>query len=72
MKFISKKDFTILLGNAIDHFDTSIYVFIAPTISSIFFPNNNPIIELILAYSIFATSIVTSLLGAYIFGTLTK
>ena len=63
MKFVSKKDFTILLGNAVDHFDTSIYVFIAPTIAPIFFPNDNPIIELILAYSILATSIVTRPLG---------
>jgi hypothetical protein len=47
MKFISKKDFTILLGNAADHFDTSLYIFIAPTIAPIFFPNDNPIIELI-------------------------
>lgn len=70
MKFISKKDFTILLGNAADHFDTSLYIFIAPTIAPIFFPNDNPIIELILAYSVLATSIVTRPLGTYIFGAL--
>ena len=72
MKFVSKKDFTILLGNAVDHFDTSIYVFIAPTIAPIFFPNDNSIIELILAYSILATSIVTRPLGTYIFGALAR
>ena len=70
MKYISKKDFTILLGNAADHFDTSLYVFIAPTIAPIFFPNDDPIIELILAYSILATSIITRPLGTYIFGAL--
>ena len=72
MRFISKKDFTILLGNAVDHFDTSIYVFIAPTIAPVFFPSDDPIIELILAYSILATSIVTRPVGTYIFGALAK
>ena len=70
MNFISKKDYTILLGNAIDHFDTSIYVFIAPTIAPLFFPNNNYIIELILAYSVLATTIITRPIGTYIFGIL--
>ena len=72
MRFISKKDFTILLGNAVDHFDTTIYVFIAPTLAPIFFPNEDPIIELILVYSILATSIITRPIGTYIFALLAK
>lgn len=72
MKFISKKDFTILLGNAADHFDTSIYVFIAPILAPIFFPNDDPIIELILAYSILGTSIITRPVGTYVFGALAR
>jgi MFS family permease len=72
MRYISKKDFTILLGNAIDHFDTSIYVFIAPLIAPIFFPNENPVIELILAYSILGTSMITRPLGTYIFGCIAR
>jgi MFS family permease len=72
MKYISKKDFTILLGNAVDHFDTSLYVFIAPTLAPIFFPHDDPIVELILAYSILATSIVTRPVGTYIFGIIAR
>ena len=72
MKYISKKDFTILLGNAVDHFDTSLYVFIAPTLAPIFFPHEDPIVELILAYSVLATSIITRPVGMYIFGVIVR
>jgi MFS family permease len=68
MKNLSKRDYSILLGNAIDHFDTALYGFLAPLFAGNFFPSFDPIISLILAYSIFATTIITRPLGSYIFG----
>lgn len=68
MNKFTKKDFSILLANAIDHFDTSIYGFLAPILAPLFFPHHDPVISLIMSYSIFATSIVTRPLGSYLFG----
>lgn len=68
MKNISRKDFTILLGNVVDHFDTALYAFIAPIMAPLFFPSEDPVVQLIMAYSVFATSMVTRPLGAYLFG----
>lgn len=72
MKNISRKNFTILLGNAVDHFDTSIYAFLAPIMAPIFFPSEDPVAGLMIAYSIFATSIITRPIGTYIFCMIAK
>jgi MFS family permease len=65
---LSKRDFSIVIGNAVDHFDSALYGFLAPIMGPIFFPNHDPAISIILAYSIFATSIITRPLGSLIFG----
>lgn len=69
---LSKKDLTILAGNIIYHFDTSIYIFSAPLLTPLFFPNNDSLIGLIMVYGIMATSIVTVPIGTYIFSSLAK
>ena len=51
-----------------DHFDTALYGFLAPIFARVFFPNSDPAISLILAYSVLASSIITRPLGSYIFG----
>lgn len=68
MKNLSKRDYSILIGSAVDHFDTALYSFLAPIFAQLFFPSFNPIISLILAYSVLATTIITRPLGSYIFG----
>ena len=68
MKNLSKRDYSILIGNAVDHFDTALYSFLAPIFAGLFFPNSDPMISLILAYSVLATTIITRPLGSYIFG----
>ncbi len=67
---LSKRDWSILLGNALDHFDSAIYAFIAPIIAPLFFPYQDPVVQLILIYSLLATSLVTRPIGAFIFGAL--
>jgi MFS family permease len=69
---MQKKDLSILIGNGLDHFDTALYSFIAPILSNIFFPNNDPIISLILTYSTLATSIIARPIGAMIFSVIAK
>lgn len=72
MQYSSKKDFIILLGNVIDHFDASIYLFLAPVMAPLFFPYPDLVIALIMAYGILATSIVARPVGTYIFGMITN
>ncbi|RTK92783.1 MAG: MFS transporter [Rickettsiales bacterium] len=72
IKNITRKDLLILFGNVIDHFDTSLYVFLAPLLAPLFFPNEDKVIGLIMAYSVFATTIITRPLGIYIFSIIAK
>lgn len=71
MKF-TKKDLSILVGNVLDHFDTALYSFLAPVLAPLFFPSYDPTVQLILAYSILATSMITRPIGTFIFGILAK
>lgn len=72
LKNLSKRDLSILIGNTLDHFDTSLYGFLAPILAPIFFPKYIPIVQLILAYSIFASSLFTRPIGAFVFGVIAK
>ena len=65
--FKFRKEIIILLGNIADHFDTYLYVFLAPVLAKLFFPNSDPVISLILSYSVLSSSIVTRPFGSYIF-----
>ncbi|MBA3238155.1 MAG: MFS transporter [Parachlamydiaceae bacterium] len=71
-KRISKKDSSILIGNALDHYDSAIYGFLAPLLGIYFFPNYDPIVQLILTYSILATSLITRPVGSLIFGVIAR
>jgi MFS family permease len=69
---LTRKDLSILIGNSLDHFDTSLYGFLAPLLAPLFFPKYEPTIQLILAYSILATSLFTRPIGAFIFGLIAR
>lgn len=71
-KKFSTLDYSILLGNAIEHFDTAIYSFLAPVLANLFFPNHEPLIALALIYSILASSLITKPLGVMIFSEILK
>lgn len=67
-----KKDISILLGNALDRFDTSLYGFLAPVMGPIFFPHHDPIVQLMLTYATSFTSLFSRPLGTIIFGMLAR
>lgn len=69
---LTKRDFSILLGNTLDHFDTALYGFLAPVLGPVFFPNYDPVVQLILTYSLLLTSIVARPLGVLIFGLIAR
>lgn len=72
MRYLTKKDVSILVGNALDNFDTSIYGFLAPLLAPVFFPTYDPIVQLILAYSVLFSSFFARPLGAFIFGVVAR
>src|SRR4030095_10145205 len=67
-----KKDISILIGNALDRFDTSLYGFLAPVMGPLFFPNHDPIVQLILTYATSATSMFSRPIGTFIFGMIAR
>ncbi|MEY3197292.1 MAG: hypothetical protein RLZZ59_663 [Pseudomonadota bacterium] len=68
MRNFSKRDIFLLIANVIEHFDSALYSFLAPIMAPLFFPNHDPIVQIILAYSLLATSAFCRPLGAIIFG----
>lgn len=69
---LNKKDISLLMGNALDQFETALYGFLTPLLSPIFFPDYDPIVQLILGYSILATGLITRPIGAFLFGGIAK
>ncbi|MES2215343.1 MAG: MFS transporter [Pseudomonadota bacterium] len=57
-----------LIGNALDNYDTALYVYLAPFIAPIFFEKSDPVVALILAYGLMSTNVITKPLGALLFG----
>ncbi|HSC24670.1 MAG TPA: MFS transporter [Candidatus Babeliales bacterium] len=67
-----KKDISILIGNALDRFDTSLYGFLAPVMGPVFFPDHDPIVQLILTYATSITSLISRPLGTFLFGLIAR
>lgn len=63
-----KKDISILIGNALDRFDTSLYGFLAPVMGPIFFPHYDPVVQLMLTYSTSLTLLFSRPIGTFLFG----
>ena len=69
----SKKIFwSGIIANVIDHYDSSLYVFLAPIIAHLFFPSEDVVVQLIMAYGLLSTSFITRPLGSVYFGNLAR
>jgi hypothetical protein len=68
----TQKDISTLIGNTLDHYDSAIYGFLGPVLGPVFFPNYDPIVQLILVYSILGTSLFTRPIGSFIFGMIAR
>lgn len=60
-------DLSILLCNALEHFDSALYAFLAPILASLFFCESDYLSQLIWAYSLLVVSGSAKPLGAYLF-----
>ena len=65
-----RKELLLLLGNVLDHFDTYLYVFLAPHLAPLFFPNDDYVVSLLLSYSVLISSIFSRIIGSYLFSNL--
>ncbi|AVP87642.1 Putative proline/betaine transporter [Candidatus Phycorickettsia trachydisci] len=65
-----KNKITILLGNALDHYDTHIYALLAPFIAAVFFAPGDNLTNQIAAFGIASVGVITRPLGAILFGRL--
>lgn len=63
-----KKILFLIFGNLIEFYDFTLYAFLAPTISTVFFPHDNKIVSLFAALGAFASSYFARPLGALYFG----
>ena len=61
-----------MIGNSLDHYDSALYIFLAPFLAPLFFPNHDPALALILTYGIKLSTLITRPAGAIIFGHLAK
>ncbi len=62
--------FAASIGNVLEWYDFSVYVFFAPVISRKFFPHTNPLSALMAAFAVFGVGFVVRPLGALFFGKL--
>lgn len=69
---LKKRDIAILMGDIIDYFDVAIYGLLVPIIAPKFFPTFEPIMQLILSYSVSLTAIIAKPLGTIIFGSIAR
>lgn len=69
MKFIpSRFQWSVLLGNVFEHYDTALYGLLAPFFAHQFFPANDPLTSLIFTYALLPISICVRPLGTLFFG----
>lgn len=65
---VKQSIFGTAVGNAVEWFDFGMYAFLAVTIGRVFFPEANPTLQLILAFSTFTISFIARPVGGFIFG----
>ncbi|AZL15583.1 MFS transporter [Rickettsiales endosymbiont of Stachyamoeba lipophora] len=66
--FTNKNQNSILLGTLFEHFDASLYGFMAPFLAPLFFPNYDPVSGMILMFSTYPITYLSKPFGAYIIG----
>jgi MHS family proline/betaine transporter-like MFS transporter len=56
------------IGTALEWYDFTLYVYLAPVLASLFFPSSDPLDSLLATYGVFAAGFVMRPLGAMFFG----
>jgi len=67
----SKRQTAILagvIGNVLEWYDFAVYGYFVPVISQLFFPNQTPLVSLLLTFSVFGVGFVMRPIGSVVFG----
>ncbi len=56
------------LGNLLEHFDTALFGVLSPFLAPLFFPEQDPLIQLLLTYAMIPLGMLARPLGALVFG----
>ncbi|CAN5219862.1 MFS transporter [soil metagenome] len=67
-KITKKTIFSGIFGHALECYDFSVYAFFSPILATIFFPNYDLRISLLLTFSVFALSFLVRPFGGIVFG----
>ena len=64
----SKTILAAMIGNSLEYYDWTLFVFLAPVISPLFFPSEDKIVSIIVGLGTFAVGFIMRPFGAIIFG----
>jgi len=67
-KSLARTVTTSMVGNLFEFYDFALFGYFAPIIGKLFFPSDNPTVELISAFGVFAAGFIVRPLGGLIFG----
>jgi len=57
-----------VVGNVLEWYDFAVYGYFVPVISQLFFPNQTPLVSLLLTFSVFGVGFVMRPVGSVVFG----
>ncbi|HEY0182126.1 MAG TPA: MFS transporter [Rhodopila sp.] len=57
-----------VIGNVLEWYDFAVYGYFVPVISQLFFPNQTPLVSLLLTFSVFGVGFVMRPVGSFVFG----
>ena len=57
-----------VIGNVLEWYDFAVYGYFVPVISQLFFPNQTPLVSLLLTFSVFGAGFVMRPVGSVVFG----
>ena len=60
--------FAGMLGNILDHYDMALYTFLVPFLAPVFFPDTDPVVQLIMGYGVNIISLASRPIGSILFG----
>ncbi|AWN81860.1 hypothetical protein [Candidatus Cardinium hertigii] len=64
---LTKQRQSIIIANAVIHFDNALYGYMVPMLAPLFFPEKETTLQLILGYSILITACIAKPLGGFLF-----
>jgi len=68
MDMLNKRNFAVIVGNALEYYDFMLYGFFATILAPLFFPSDNPVLSLIASMGSYGVGFLARPLGGIFFG----